>query len=230
MATPAVLIPTHPLSGPLTMTSIEIASLVEARHDSVKRTIERLSKRGVIVEPPTADVPFVDEIGRNRTTTAYRFEGDQGKRDSIVVVARLSPEFTGRLVDRWHALETGAAVPAFQLEPQDVTVAKVRRKPAPVVPTAPTKTVDLARYAELLECENAHLRQRAAPAFAAAPAPAATSPRPPRRLTSAADRAHIVALFNAGQSKYAIAKATGWSTRAVGRILERATAGAEVSA
>lgn len=31
--------------------------------------------------------------------------GEQGKRDSIVVVAQLCPEFTARLVDRWQELE-----------------------------------------------------------------------------------------------------------------------------
>ncbi|HHE3016903.1 TPA: phage antirepressor KilAC domain-containing protein, partial [Escherichia coli] len=33
---------------------------------------------------------------------------EQGKRDSIVVVAQLSPEFTARLVDRWRELEEAA--------------------------------------------------------------------------------------------------------------------------
>jgi phage regulator Rha-like protein len=33
------------------------------------------------------------------------------KRDSYVVVAQLSPEFTARLVDRWQELEAQAAVP-----------------------------------------------------------------------------------------------------------------------
>ncbi len=40
---------------------------------------------------------------------AYIFEGEQGKRDSIIVVAQLSPEFTARLVDRWRELEGATA-------------------------------------------------------------------------------------------------------------------------
>ncbi|KAF1014473.1 MAG: hypothetical protein GAK31_01958 [Stenotrophomonas maltophilia] len=39
----------------------------------------------------------------------YLFTGDQGKRDSIIVVAQLSPEFTARLVDRWQELEAKVA-------------------------------------------------------------------------------------------------------------------------
>lgn len=96
------------LSSAKTMNTREIAELVEARIDSVKRTIDRLVERGVITQPPTVDVPFVDEAGRNRTVSVYVFSGEQGKRDSIVVVAQLSPEFTGRLVDRWQELEASA--------------------------------------------------------------------------------------------------------------------------
>lgn len=102
----------------LSMTSLEISALVESRHDKVKQSIERLAERGVIVLPPLGDVPFVDDSGRNRTTSAYVFHGEQGKRDSIVVVAQLSPEFTGRLVDRWQALESGEAKPAASVQPK----------------------------------------------------------------------------------------------------------------
>ena len=95
----------------LRMTSREIAELVESRHDNVKRAIERLVERGVIAQPPMEDVPYVDESGRSRTVSCYIFSGEKGKRDSIVVVAQLSPEFTARLVDRWQELEAQAARP-----------------------------------------------------------------------------------------------------------------------
>ncbi|APF00651.1 hypothetical protein BG030_22860 [Pseudomonas putida] len=42
----------------------------------------------------------------------YVFEGEKGKRDSIIVVAQNSPEFTARLVDRWQELEQKLAKPA----------------------------------------------------------------------------------------------------------------------
>jgi phage regulator Rha-like protein len=80
------------------VSSQEIAELVESRHDSVKRTIERLANQGVIVQPPLVDEPGADSIGRPRTTQVYVFSGERGKRDSIIVVAQLSPEFTARLV------------------------------------------------------------------------------------------------------------------------------------
>jgi phage regulator Rha-like protein len=95
----------------LTMSSREIAALTGKRHDNVKRTIEALAESGVIVRPQIEDEPRKDTHGRLRTTQVFRFSGEQGKRDSIVVVAQLCPEFTARLVDRWQELERGASSP-----------------------------------------------------------------------------------------------------------------------
>ena len=84
-----------------TMTSQEIAELVGARHDNVKTSIERLAGRKVIQLPPLQEVK--NHLGQ--TVEQYLFSGEKGKRDSLVVVAQLSPEFTGALVDRWQELE-----------------------------------------------------------------------------------------------------------------------------
>ena len=89
----------------LKMNSIEIADLVESRHDDVKRSIDRLVQKNVIVQPPSADEQTVDSLGRKRSNQVYVFSGEKGRRDSIVVVAQLCPEFTARLVDRWQELE-----------------------------------------------------------------------------------------------------------------------------
>lgn len=90
------------------MTSIEIAELVGSRHDKVKQSIERLAARGVIRNPPMVVFEKINNLGLLRGVEAYVFEGEQGKRDSIIVVAQLSPEFTARLVDRWRELEETA--------------------------------------------------------------------------------------------------------------------------
>lgn len=94
----------------LTMTSREIAELVDSRHDSVKRTIERLINQCVIESPPMVEVKTSTNTG-----TAFLFSGDQGKRDSIIVVAQLSPQFTARLVDRWQELEAKQGKPFPQI-------------------------------------------------------------------------------------------------------------------
>lgn len=97
------------------MTSQQIAELVQSRHDSVKRSIERIAEKGVITLPPLVETSFKDFIGKTQRTTAYVFSGEQGKRDSIVVVAQLSPEFTAALVDRWQELEQQASKPVIEL-------------------------------------------------------------------------------------------------------------------
>ena len=60
---------------------------------------------GVIRETQNEFVERINNLGKVVKDPVYVFEGEQGKRDSIVVVAQLSPEFTARLVDRWRELE-----------------------------------------------------------------------------------------------------------------------------
>ncbi|ENP0139253.1 Rha family transcriptional regulator [Escherichia coli] len=98
------------------MTSIEIAELVGSRHSDVKRSIERLVAKGVIQHTPLATVENNQSLSPNKYTKAYFFEGEQGKRDSIIVVAQLSPEFTARLVDRWRELEEQVRQPLTEIE------------------------------------------------------------------------------------------------------------------
>lgn len=91
--------------APPRMTSLEMAELTGKRHDNVRRTIETLVEGKVIACPQIEDVQEIRGNNRTYTTQAYVFVGEQGKRDSYVVVAQLSPEFTARLVDRWQELE-----------------------------------------------------------------------------------------------------------------------------
>ncbi|MBO2552581.1 Rha family transcriptional regulator [Shewanella algae] len=97
----------------LSMTSGEISDLVGSRHDKVKQSIERLAKNGVIQLPPMGVFEKINNLGKSIKIKHYVFSGEQGKRDSIIVVAQLSPEFTARLVDRWQELEAkqGKAYP-----------------------------------------------------------------------------------------------------------------------
>ena len=100
----------------LTMSSREIAALVESRHDDVKRSVERLAERGVITLPPLAEV---SNVGPGpKFIKEYRL----CKRDSLIVVAQLCPEFTARIVDRWQELEEQAAKSQFAI-PQTLSEA-----------------------------------------------------------------------------------------------------------
>ena len=86
-------------SSAITMSSQQIADLVNSRHDKVKQSIERLVARGVIAQPPMGDGA---KSGNGVVSREYLV----CKRDSFIVVAQLSPEFTAALVDRWQELES----------------------------------------------------------------------------------------------------------------------------
>lgn len=99
----------------LSMNSLEISDLTGSRHDNVKRTIERLAEREVIQSPPLEEIENKQSLGPRNKTMAYVFTGKQGKRDSLIVVAQLCPEFTARIVDRWQELEEAVSTPAANL-------------------------------------------------------------------------------------------------------------------
>lgn len=85
-----------------TMSSREIASLVEKQHSNIKISAERLAERGVIALQET---PYIEPQNK-QTYTEYLFS----KRDSLILVAQNCPEFTARIVDRWQELESKQSI------------------------------------------------------------------------------------------------------------------------
>ena len=73
------------------MTSRELAELSEKRHDHVKRTMETLEAKGIIRFTQSVETSH-DGAGA-RPTEVYNV----GKRESYIVMAQLSPEFTAKL-------------------------------------------------------------------------------------------------------------------------------------
>ncbi|CAI2470154.1 phage antirepressor KilAC domain-containing protein [Serratia liquefaciens] len=98
-----------------TMSSREIAALVQSNHSDVKRSAERLHAAHLLTQP-LAEFEFVHN---GNTYTEYRFN----KRDSLVLVARLSPQFTAAVVDRWQELEEGRAPSVPQSLPEALRLA-----------------------------------------------------------------------------------------------------------
>jgi phage antirepressor YoqD-like protein len=89
----------------VTMSSREIADITDKRHDNVMRVCRELKAAGIT--PQIEECRVINELAGGREFTEYRLN----KRDSLVLVARLSPEFTARLVDRWQELEAIAPAP-----------------------------------------------------------------------------------------------------------------------
>lgn len=124
----------------LTMSSLEIAELLESRHNNVKRTMERLENKGLVQLAPLEQVNH-----RGQSVEIYHVN----KRDSFVVAAQLSPEFTARLVDRWLELEKKEATGTLQL-PKDPILASI-------VSTAMTLDTTIGRVAQV-EADVAELK------------------------------------------------------------------------
>lgn len=103
------------VNAAVTMSSREIAELVQSKHSDVKRSAERLAAGGVL----TAPLAQFDFEHNGNVYQEYRFN----KRDSLVVVARLSPEFTAAVVDRWQELENGQQVSVPQSLPEALRLA-----------------------------------------------------------------------------------------------------------
>lgn len=129
------------------MTSRDIAELVGKRHDNVKRTVETLAQAGVIEFPQIEEIPTA-----TKPVAVYVFSGERGRRDSIVLVAQLSPEFTAALVDRWQALEAGRVPRLPQTLPEALRLAadlaEQNNRLQVVVSEQAPKVEALARIAE----------------------------------------------------------------------------------
>lgn len=89
-----------------TMSSREIAQLCQKPHDNVLKLIRSLIDGG-IVKSTTPHQYMHPQNGQWYT----EFLSD--KRDSLVIVARLSPEFTAAVIDRWQELEAQNNSPAL---------------------------------------------------------------------------------------------------------------------
>lgn len=90
------------LKQPVTMSSKEMAELTNTRHDSVLRTINSLLDKGILLTTNCGE--YQDSLGRRNLPCYF-----SDKRDSLVIVARLSPEFTAKVVDHWQVLENKLA-------------------------------------------------------------------------------------------------------------------------
>lgn len=102
---------THGSTNAPTMSSREVAELVEARHNDVVATIVRLFAKGLL----RSSRKTRQEATGGRPIEVY----DLIERDCYLVVAGYSDEMRARLVDRWQELESKQAVvvkPASQSE------------------------------------------------------------------------------------------------------------------
>ncbi|MDY3122864.1 MAG: phage regulatory protein/antirepressor Ant [[Actinobacillus] rossii] len=110
----------------LTMSSREITKLVNSRHSDVCKSIETLISKGVIggYQPKPYTHPQNGQV--------YH-EYFLNKRDTYILVAQFSPEFTAAVIDRWQELENQQAtalLPQNYLQALEKLVETEREKQA----------------------------------------------------------------------------------------------------
>lgn len=111
----------------LTMSSREITKLVNSRHSDVCKSIETLISKGVIggYQPKPYTHPQNGQI---------YYEYFLNKRDTYILVAQFSPEFTAAVIDRWQELENQqnptARLPQNYLQALEQLVASEKEKQA----------------------------------------------------------------------------------------------------
>ena len=90
--------------GNNTMSSREIAELTGKRHDNVLQLIRKLVFDKILSPEIQESVFYV----RGKPFKEFL----PNKRDSLIIVSRLSPEFTAAVIDRWQELESAVQTPA----------------------------------------------------------------------------------------------------------------------
>lgn len=89
--------------APLTMTSREIADLVEKRHDHVIRDIENMLA-GLGSTSPQFWGHLPDAYNRNQRAAFLP------KRETLILVSGYSVAIRAKIIDRWQELEAGATL------------------------------------------------------------------------------------------------------------------------
>ncbi|WP_336709836.1 MULTISPECIES: phage antirepressor KilAC domain-containing protein [unclassified Cedecea] len=103
-----------------TMSSREIAQLTDKEHKNVLRVIRDLISAGILAAQTE---PLKFEY-RGQQFDYYELN----KRDSLVLVARLSPEFTAAVVDRWQELESRSQLPTDYLSALKALTVEVEQR------------------------------------------------------------------------------------------------------
>ena len=137
------------LTSQVSMTSKDIADLVGSRHSDVKRSIERLAHKGIIQLTPMAFSEKINDLGLSTQQSYYEFTGEQGKRDTIIIVAQIRPEVTAKIVDRWLELEQRNQTPTTYIEALKQLISREEERQALV-----ERTAQLTHQKELAKLET----------------------------------------------------------------------------
>lgn len=97
-----------PFNPSLKMSSLEIAELMEKRHDHVLRDIANLIDQEAITAPNFGASEYKDASGKMNPMYDLDFMG------TMVLITGYDAKRRAIVIDRWIALERGEAVPAMR--------------------------------------------------------------------------------------------------------------------
>lgn len=137
------------LTSQVSMTSKDIADLVGSRHSDVKRSIERLARKGSIQLTSMVFSEKINDLGLSTQQSYYEFTGEQGKRDTIIIAAQIRPEVTAKIVDRWLELEQRNQTPTTYIEALKQLISREEERQALV-----ERTAQLTHQKELAKLET----------------------------------------------------------------------------
>jgi phage regulator Rha-like protein len=171
-----------------TMSSREIAELVEARHNDVLATIDRLFAKGLLRS---------SRITRREATGGRPLDVyDLIERDTHLVVAGYSDEHRARVIDRWQELERAksAAPPAL---PQNYIAAL-----EDLLASKKAEALAIEQRDEAIKTKALIGSKREATAMATASAAKREASALRDRLGECIDHATVTAVQNATGSRY----------------------------
>jgi phage regulator Rha-like protein len=85
----------------LNMTHLQFAEITGKPEGNVRRTMESLKGKGLIHITQSEKYGEINGLGFRKKVKVFTVN----ERDSYIVMARLSPEFTAQLVDEWKAMK-----------------------------------------------------------------------------------------------------------------------------
>lgn len=136
------------------MTSLDIAELMDKRHDHVIRDIRKLIDEGAITAPKFGCSEYIDASGKANPMYNLDFEA------TMVLITGYDAKRRALVIDRWMQLERGDALPAAALEQAAIsTVEEIREAAAmevlAVVAEAAGKGYPANFIPELVQCRMA---------------------------------------------------------------------------
>lgn len=130
------------MSNTATLTSLDLVDISGSRHDNVGRSIKRAFDSGKVSMPPLEKGP----VGKGgRVVSYYVFRGEQGKRDSYLVIDKMTSSMAQALAARWREIEGRHADTALATRASQPIATQVTRIVSPQADEPTMNSLEIAQ-------------------------------------------------------------------------------------